>query len=258
MTMKFGDTYNFDKSFENVKSTFDRYDYVVGNLETVLTDGPFNGFPKFSTPKQFGDSLIKSGVNVFMLANNHICDMGVKGVKSTINYLESNDMLYTGVGVDSKSMPVFIGDIAIINYTNKMNVKVDGVVYNDLKDFNSVKKDIEYVKENGVKVIIFITHWGNEYETTHSVEQLSTAKKLINLGVNMIIGSHPHVIQDRSDINGCPIIFSMGNFISSQIEEECMRSIGVDVEIEDGKIVKTKYLNFQIENDNGIVKVKEI
>jgi poly-gamma-glutamate capsule biosynthesis protein CapA/YwtB (metallophosphatase superfamily) len=74
----------------------------------------------------------------------------------------------------------------------------------------------------------------------------------------MIIGSHPHVIQDRSDINGCPIIFSMGNFISSQIEEECMRSIGVDVEIEDGKIVKTKYLNFQIENDNGIVKVKEI
>lgn len=254
--MKFGDTYNFDKSFESVKSTFDRYDYVIGNLETVLTDGPYNGFPKFSTPKQFGDSLIKSGVNVFMLANNHICDMGAKGVKSTVDYLESNGVLYTGADVKSRPTPIFLGkNVEIINYTDGMNIKTDGVFYNDIYDTKSIKEDLEY---EGVNTVIAFVHWGKEYEPTHTFEQNTNAKRLINEGVDVIIGSHPHVIQDRMNIDGHQVVFSLGNFISAQAGEECMRSIGVDMEIEDGRIVKTKYINFQVENDNGILIVKEI
>ena len=255
--MKFGDTFNFDPSYDYVKSTFERYDYVVVNLETVLTDGPYNGFPKFSSPKSFCGSAIKAGVNCFMLANNHISDRGVNGVKSTIDYLNSNDVLYTGVGTETHSKPVMIGNVAIINYTNFINVKVDGVSYNDLTDLKSIKDDIDYVKELGAKTIIAVVHWGKEYEPMHSRIQESEARQLVNLGVDIIIGSHPHVIQDVGYINGHPVIYSMGNFLSSQSEPECMASIGVEIETENDIIQKINLIRFNVEDENGILKIKE-
>lgn len=257
MTMKTGDTYDFTRSFSEVNSVFGRYDHVVGNLETVLTDGPYNGFPKFSSPKCFAGAIIEAGVDCFMLANNHICDMGAKGVKSTTNYLESNGVLHTGAAVGEKPLPVFIGDVAIINYTNTMNVKADGVVYNDLTDMKAVSADVEYARSHGARVVIMVAHWGKEYETTHSYEQEREARSIVKAGVDAIVGSHPHVIQDRRDINGLSIIFSMGNFISSQPDPDCTESIGVVFEICGGRIVRTDFLNFTAYDDNGIIKVKE-
>lgn len=258
MAMKYGDNYNFDASFGEIKDTFSKYDYVVCNLETVLTDGPYNGYPKFSSPKSFCGSAIKSGINCFMLANNHICDRGVNGVKSTINYLESNDIVYTGVGVDNQSKPLLIGDVAILNYTNKMNVNDKDVIYNNLNDASSIKNDIEYSRKLGAKIVIAVVHWGNEYEINHSREQESIARQLVNMGVDVIIGSHPHVIQDIGNIQGRVVAYSLGNFLSSQTEEECKESIGVELDIDNGYIMKVRYLKFNIFEDNGIVKVKEI
>lgn len=256
MNSKYGDNYNFDKSFNDVKHVFYDYDYVIGNLETVLTDGPYNGFPKFSTPKSFCGSAIKSGINCFMLANNHICDRGVEGVKSTINYFESNDILYTGVGLDTKSLPIIINNIGIINYTNVMNIKCENVLYNNLSNISDIKDDINYLKKNGVKTIIAFVHWGNEYETKHSREQETIAKNLINIGVDIIIGSHPHVIQDVGYIYNHPIVYSMGNFITSQIEDECKKSIGVELDINNDNIYNIKIKKFEVIDDD-VIKVKE-
>lgn len=255
--MKYGDTYNFDKSFANVEELFAKYDYVVGNLETVLTDGPYNGFPKFSTPKEFCASLIKAGVNCFMLANNHICDMGMKGVKSTISFLESNEIAYTGVSIDSKPEPVILGETAIINYTSEMNIEDRDVKYNDAHDFNSMKKDIDKVREDGAKIVIFIMHWGKEYEKVHTREQEMLAKKIISYGADMIIGSHPHIIEDEDEINGKTVIYSIGNFISSQTGDST-KGLGVDVEIYNGEIKKIKRLNFQTKNDGNVITVERV
>ena len=253
--------FDFSGSFKYLYGLFHSYDYVACNMETVINNGPYTGFPKFCSPTEFALSLIDSNVNMFFLANNHICDKGKEGCSSTINCLrdcriDGKKQLVTGVYVDKfedKDKSILIRGVGIINYSDVMNCEIpDGVKVNTI-DEESIKKDIEFLKSQGATYIIAYVHWGKEYERHHSDRQREVAEMFVRNGVNFIIGGHPHVIQDYEVINGVPVFYSLGNFISSQKEQFRTDSFGVSFTFVDDKPESIKCIPFKTDIIDGVI-----
>jgi poly-gamma-glutamate synthesis protein (capsule biosynthesis protein) len=256
-------TYDFDSSFSNLKDLFNEHDYVACNMESPICEPPYMGFPKFNTPVEFANSLMDVGANIFFLANNHINDRGESGIDSTINKLTTG---YTKGGIDKKKIYtvgvlskgvgnkyIIINDVAILNYTNILNNKeIDGDVAINMidDDMMLISQDITNVKKEGAKYIIVYIHWGNEYERFHSEKQRKLAEMLVNCGVNFIIGGHPHVVEDYEFINGVPVFYSLGNFISSQPEDFRTESVGISLEFNDTILMNINCIPFKTEKDD--------
>ena len=255
-------TYDFDSSFDKLKDLFGEHDYVACNMESPICDPPYMGFPKFNTPVEFADSLIDIGANIFFLANNHINDRGESGIESTITKLTSD---YTKGGVDKSKLYtlgafdnnignkyIIINDVAILNYTNILNNKNVGenIKINMIDDMMTLTQDIADVKNSGAKYIIVYIHWGKEYERFHSEQQRKLAEMLVNSGVNLIIGGHPHVVEDYEFINGVPVFYSLGNFISSQPEDFRTESVGISLEFDGSYLMNINCIPFKTEKDD--------
>ena len=256
-------SYNFDSSFSSLKDLFGEHDYVACNMESPICDPPYMGFPKFNTPVEFADSLIDIGANIFFLANNHINDRGEDGIESTISKLTSD---YTKGGVDKSKLYtlgvfdnnignkyIIINDVAILNYTNILNNKNVGenIKINMLDDdMMTITQDIADVKNDGAKYVIVYIHWGKEYERFHSEQQRKLAEMLVNSGVNLIIGGHPHVVEDYEFINGVPVFYSLGNFISSQPEDFRTESVGISLEFDGSYLMNINCIPFKTEKDD--------
>ena len=256
-------SYNFDSSFSSLKDLFGEHDYVACNMESPICDPPYMGFPKFNTPVEFADSLMDVGANIFFLANNHINDRGESGIESTITKLTSD---YTKGGVDKSKIytlgvsgngignkHIIINDVAILNYTSILNNKEVGenISINMIDDdMMSITQDIADVRNAGAKYIIVYIHWGKEYERYHSKEQRRIAEMLVNCGVNLIIGGHPHVIEDYEFINNVPVFYSLGNFISSQPEDFRTESVGISLEFNDTILMNINCIPFKTEHDD--------
>ena len=256
-------TYDFDSSFSSLKDLFGEHDYVACNMESPICDPPYMGFPKFNTPVEFADSLIDIGANIFFLANNHINDRGEAGIESTITKLTSD---YTKGGVDKSKLYtrgafdnnignkyIIINDVAILNYTNILNNKNVGenIKINMLDDdMMTITQDIADVKNVGAKYVIVYIHWGKEYERFHSEQQRKLAEMLVNSGVNLIIGGHPHVVEDYEFINGVPVFYSLGNFISSQPEDFRTESVGISLEFDGSYLMNINCVPFKTEKDD--------
>ena len=256
-------TYDFDSSFSSLKDLFGEHDYVACNMESPICDPPYMGFPKFNTPVEFADSLIDIGVNIFFLANNHINDRGEAGIESTITKLTSD---YTKGGVDKSKLYtlgafdnnignkyIIINDVAILNYTNILNNKNVGenIKINMLDDdMMTITQDIADVKNAGAKYVIVYIHWGKEYERFHSEQQRKLAEMLVNSGVNLIIGGHPHVVEDYEFINNIPVFYSLGNFISSQPEDYRTESVGISLEFDGSYLMNINCIPFKTEHDD--------
>ena len=256
-------SYNFDSSFSSLKDLFGEHDYVACNMESPICDPPYMGFPKFNTPVEFADSLIDIGANIFFLANNHINDRGEDGIESTISKLTSD---YTKGGVDKSKLYtlgvfdnnignkyIIINDVAILNYTNILNNKNVGenIKINMLDDdMMTITQDIADVKNAGAKYVIVYIHWGKEYERFHSEQQRKLAEMLVNSGVNLIIGGHPHVVEDYEFINGVPVFYSLGNFISSQPEDFRTESVGISLEFDGSYLMNINCIPFKTEKDD--------
>ena len=218
--------YDFNSCFRYVKPLFERADFTVANLETTLTDNPpYSGYPSFRSPAQLAQTLATAGVDVAVTANNHSLDAGAKGVSSTIDILEQYGVKSTGTFRDSLDYkarnPLWLNKkglkIALLAYTYGTNgVPVPNNVIVNLLDTVQIKRDIVACREAGADCTIAFLHWGVEYSHRASREQKAIAKCLHSAGCQVVVGSHPHVVQGVEVSKREVTIYSLGNFVSNQ------------------------------------------
>lgn len=218
--------YDYVPSFRYVAPYFQDADLAIVNLETTLSNvGPYTGYPCFSSPAQVADAMQYMGIDVAALANNHCCDRGAYGIKSTAEILDERGIYHVGVcrdSVDYKSNNILYIkrcgiSFAIVNYTYGTNgIRVPSGMCVNLIDTVAMKRDLAQIDRDEVDCVVAVMHWGNEYERHANKEQKRLAKFLRQNGVDLILGSHPHVVQPYEIDSGGIILYSMGNFVSGQ------------------------------------------
>jgi poly-gamma-glutamate capsule biosynthesis protein CapA/YwtB (metallophosphatase superfamily) len=237
--------HEYDDQFQFVKPYFESVDYAIGNLELVLGGKPYTGYPQFSAPDALVIALKDAGIDVLVTANNHSADRRRKGIDRTIKILDSLNIAHTGTFRDSaeraNTYPLMLSKndfkIALLNYTygtNGIPVTKPNIV--NLLDTALIRKDIAHAKTLMPDYIIVFTHWGNEYQQQPSVAQKKLAEFCFNQGAQIVIGSHPHVIQPmawRKDKNQV-VVYSLGNFVSGQRDR--YKNGGAMVRLEFSKI----------------------
>ncbi len=279
-------SYNFNPIFELVTPYLEKADYCVANLEVSLggTENglQYSGYPLFNCPDSIVEAAKNIGVDMLMLANNHTYDCGYSGFIRKIGVIENIGLAYTGVAKDNAEKLYNIIDvngikIGIINYTYETpstgegNKAINGILLDKnavdlVNTFNYEKLDIFYadlanklsmMKKDGADVIVVYPHWGTEYLPEENEFQSQMAQKMCDLGVDVIIGGHPHVVEPvkvlKSEISGkrTVCLYSLGNFISNQRKHLMNLSTG---NTEDGVIFT---VNFEKYGD-GSVKVKSV
>jgi poly-gamma-glutamate capsule biosynthesis protein CapA/YwtB (metallophosphatase superfamily) len=224
-------TFNYDDVFRYIKPVISDADIAIANFEVTLGGPPYSGYPQFSSPPALAAACKNAGIDYMVTANNHAADRGKKGIAGTINRLDSLGIPHTGTFLDSSSRdslyPLMIKkngmSVALLNYTygtNGINVP-DPVIVNIL-DKNVITADIKKAKANNPDITILFLHWGTEYDTVPSKMQTDLAEYFFSLGVDLIIGSHPHVLQKMvwlKNVSGGKdeiVVYSMGNFVSNQ------------------------------------------
>lgn len=217
--------YNFDGALDYVRDIVSNYDVAYYNQETPFAGGQADGYPTFSTPSEFGDAMLKAGFNMVSLATNHTMDKGENGVLNFYNYFkDKDDVVYNGIADSEESRNNFIiGEKNNITYTMlSYTTSTNGIPVPSGKDYlvnvydaEQVKQDIEAVRDK-VDILIVAMHWGVEYASEPNARQIEIANYLADLGVDIIIGCHPHVLQPITMIDDTVVMYSLGNFISNQ------------------------------------------
>ena len=268
--------YDFSPSFQYIKDMVSDADISLGILEGTLAGGEPTGYPYFNSPDEVIDSLRGAGVDIVNYANNHIYDYDDEGLQRTIDITKEKGLDVLGVKSTEEEKNYLVKEVdgvkigfasyvfetkTINGYktinSNPVSISSENLIntfnYNDLESFyNRIESEISAMKAEGVEFIITSMHWGEEYNTYIESTQKEIAQKLNELGVDIILGGHPHVIQPYEIIcneNGHStfVIYSQGNSLSNQSEQE----IGV-AESEDGIMIK-----FTLEKKDGNVSLKE-
>jgi poly-gamma-glutamate synthesis protein (capsule biosynthesis protein) len=223
--------YNYDDVFQYIKDDISEADIAVANFEVTLAGTPYSGYPTFSSPAELAVACKNAGIDVFVTANNHAADRGKKGILSTIYKLDSIGIPHTGTFPDLAARdtlyPMIIKkngfSLALLSYTYATNgIVVPVPVIVNMLDKNTIAADIEKAKSKNPDAIILFLHWGTEYDTIPSKTQTSLADYFFSRGVDLIIGSHPHVIQKMewtksdTDMKDRIVVYSMGNYVSNQ------------------------------------------
>ncbi len=224
-------TYNYDAVFAQVLPIIKENDFGIGNLEVTLAGKPYTGYPTFSSPDALVASCKKSGIGVLVTANNHSCDSGKKGIIRTLDVLDSLQILHTGTFRDEKeredkNLLVLEKNnirVGILNYTYGTNgIPIPEPTLVNLLDTITISSDIEKSKKWNLDKLIAFVHWGNEYQQKPNKIQKDMATFLFEKGVDIIIGSHPHVVQPMEYFppeEGKKerfLAYSLGNFVSNQ------------------------------------------
>ncbi len=231
------DGFDYEECFRYIKPTLDSADAVIINLETTLSySGKYTGYPMFRSPAQLARDMRRSGIDIAVLANNHICDNARTGIAHTVAALDSAGIASTGAFTDSARCAAFCPLIfeagairfALLNYTystNGLPVPAGHIV--NIIDTARIKRDIAIARHNGAECIIACYHWGEEYSQQPSAAQRRLARWSARQGIDIIIGSHPHVLQPieylpHADSSACTAVFySLGNFVSNQRKRGC-------------------------------------
>ena len=234
---------DFRSSFEGVKKHFDRADIAIVNLETTISpNSTYTGYPCFSSPAEYADALAWLGTDVAVLANNHCCDRGVHGTITTIAKLDSLGISHTGVfhSEEEQQRNAILRierngiRLAIINYTYGTNgVYVPKRIKVNHIDTAKMRRDIELASV-GSDCVIACMHWGYEYIHQPSKEQRKLAEFLQGKGVDIIVGSHPHVVQPYTATDSQITLYSLGNFVSGQRKANTDGGLLAEIDIEKG------------------------
>ena len=219
-------SYDYKSVFEDVAKIFKKADFAVANLETTFGGRPYSGFPRFSAPDSLAKAITYANINVLVTANNHSADRGCRGIKRTIDILNQNSLLHTGTFAsktqkEQNNLLILQKDnlkVGLLNYTQDTNdIYVRKPCIVNLINKRQIQNDIQEAKPRVDKLIVFL-HWGEQYRFHPNRYQKRLAKFLINSGVDIVIGSHPHVIEPMFfDKNSSIIVaYSLGNFISNQ------------------------------------------
>ena len=234
--------YDFKPMLKEIKPMIQDYNLKYYNQETILggTELGLSNYPRFNSPYEVGDAFIDAGFNLVSLATNHTMDKGEVGVINSLNYWNSKEDVYTAGSYLSNEDrdEVVIKEINGITYsffsyttwTNGLETPSGKEYLNNVYSPEKAKADIEKVRDK-VDVVIVAMHWGTEYSFSVSSAQQEIANYLSSLGVDIIIGSHPHVVEPIAFIGKTMVIYSLGNFISDQdgIERLTGLMVGVDI-----------------------------
>lgn len=226
-------TYEYDTCFSKIKPILSDADVTIGNLEVTLGVQPYSGYPQFSSPPSYATAIKNAGVDVLTTSNNHSCDKRKKGVEKTIKILDSLNIGHTGTFVNSiekTKNPAYVIQknnfkIAVISYTygtNGLKPTAPNVV--NYLDKKAIKKDIDYINNTiAPEQIIAFVHWGLQYKSLPNKNQKDMFAYFKSLGVNIVIGAHPHVLQPMKWNKITPtnsqenlVVYSLGNFVSHQ------------------------------------------
>lgn len=269
-------SYDFSPSFQYIKKMILDSDISMGILEGALAGCEPSGYPFFNSPDEVVDALKDTGIDIINYANNHIYDYEDVGLKRTIDVTKEKGLDVLGVKSTEEEKNylvkevngIKIGFLAYVFETSMINGHktinsnilstysenlINTFNYNDLESFyKKIENEISAMKSEGVEFIITSMHWGEEYNTYIEASQNEIAKRLNKLGVDIILGGHPHVIQPYEIMrnesgHSTFVIYSQGNSLSNQSEQE----IGV-AESEDGIMIK-----FTLEKKDGNVSLKE-
>lgn len=245
---KTAEGYNFDNIFTYTDSLIEDSDYFVANLETVLagTGVAYSGFPRFNSPDAIVDSLKKAGVDCLLTANNHTFDKNYDGVIRTQKVIKEKGLSYTGTRTDEEGKKYFIANVNDIKFgmlcytfetpSSEGRKALNGITVDTktaplINSFNpekpesfyaEIKEQLKLMKKKGAEVTVVYIHWGNEYELTQNSKQREIAQRLCNMGVDVIVGGHPHVVQPvdlLTSENGkhkTVCVYSLGNVLSNQ------------------------------------------
>ncbi len=245
-------TYDFTSVFADVKPYFTGADLAIANYETTAggADLGFSGYPMFNSPDETIDALKDAGIDVLTTVNNHSLDTGSKGLKRTVRKIREKGLISIGTYDEKPDSRVEMIDVkginvAVIAYTESTNGLGSQFPDEELHAMMNVMEeeiiieDIREAKELGADLIISFMHWGTEYAPEPNETQVAYAEMMTREGVDIILGSHPHVIQKSEflevDGNESFVIYSMGNFVSNQRQE----TLGSGFEpTEDGIIVQ--------------------
>ena len=256
--------YDFSSQLEYIKPIIQNYDLAFYNQESILggTELGLSDYPTFNSPQEFGDSMIDAGFNLVSLANNHTLDRGEKAVLNSCNYWKNKDVLTAGsYSSKEEAEEIKIKEKNGIKYTllaytygtNGIKIPEGKEYLVNLYSDEKAKADIEKVRDK-VDLLMVSMHWGTEYKTEPTETQKKQAEYLSSLGVDIIIGTHPHIIEPITYINDTLVIYSLGNFISAQSTNndyntmvELMTSVDIIKEEKDGQTtIKLDNLNNEL------------
>ena len=246
--LKSDGTYDFHDMFRFIKDDYDAADFTVLNLETTINDTVYSGYPIFRSPASIVTALKDSSVDMCLIANNHIYDNGDHGYFYTVETLDAQNMIRLGGRKDTSEKDYVIQDIngikiGFMNYVyatssgNSLQINaipvnsataplINTFTYNNLDAlYSRIEANLSEMEMADVDYTIAYIHWGNEYQLSESAPQREIAAKLCDLGIDALIGGHPHVVQpvdlltssDNSHQMIC--LYSVGNHVSNQHRE---------------------------------------
>ena len=249
-------SFDYDDVFRYVKDEISGPDVAIANFEVTLAGPPYKGYPAFSSPAALAAACRNAGIDVFVTANNHAADRGKKGILSTLYRLDSLGIPHTGTFADTVARNILYSlvikkngfSLALLNYTYGTNgIKVPSPVIVNMLEKDLVAADIKKAKSLNPDAVILFLHWGTEYDTIPSESQTEMAEYFFSLGVDLIIGSHPHVLQKMEWIkrdSAAPdriVVYSLGNYVSNQ--RTIRRDGGAMVRVELAKKADSLYVS---------------
>ena len=246
-----GGEYNYDYIYSYIKDYVQQADYAVVNLETTLsgTEGrTYTGYPKFNSPDAVASGAKSGGFDMMLTANNHCYDYGTSGLKRTLEVVKAAGLDTLGTHETADEQKYVVKElngirVGMMNYTfgdigdDPSRPTINGLPtdsaaaglvnafdYDKLDLFyTEVKNQIDAMKAAGAEAVVMFIHWGDEYTTKVNDNQKAIAQKLCDLGVDVIAGSHPHVVQTMELLTSGTdaahqtlVLYSMGNFLSNQ------------------------------------------
>jgi poly-gamma-glutamate capsule biosynthesis protein CapA/YwtB (metallophosphatase superfamily) len=231
--------YDFSPWFSQVKPILSQGDWVVGNLETPIAgkDLKYSGYPRFNAPAELLKALSDIGIGIVTTANNHAMDRGFPGVQRTLRNVRAAGLIPVGTSesaTDHKRLVIVekngirMGFLAYSYGTNGIPIPPDKSYAVNLIDVPTIREDISKLRKAGVDAITVSLHFGIEYQRLPNAVQIDIVHELIKAGADIVLGSHPHVLQPYDVIHITAsesfdgqarqglVIYSLGNFISNQ------------------------------------------
>lgn len=241
--------YDFSDNFKYMKPIVSAADYAVVNFETTTANQTnYTSYPAFNSPLAVLDTIKDTGYDMLLFANNHCYDYKKPGFLATLAQFKNYGFEYIGAKENASEKSYMVKDVngvklGLMNYADTLSqkngqyYKINGITINDGCDelmdiymrneydklYNEVSQRITDMKSQGADIIIMYIHWGDEYKLEPVSSQTTVAQKLCDLGVDVIIGGHPHVIEPMEILTSTTnpehstiCFYSLGNYISNQ------------------------------------------
>lgn len=243
-------SYNFDSMFQYLKAYVSKADYAVANLETTLAGTQlgykYTGYPCFNTPDAIAEAAKNAGFDMLLTANNHAYDTRFKGMQRTAETVSNLGLDRIGTNLNSNEKKYVVKEInnikiGMVCYTYETDRKEDSVALNGIPltqeaaglvnafshgeldaFYSKMERHIADMKADGAEAIMLFIHWGEEYHLKENNNQRKIAQKMCDLGVDVIVGGHPHVIQPMDILTSTTdathktvCAYSLGNTLSN-------------------------------------------